>query len=156
MHSRQDINATRPVLIYDGNCPVCRKTMAWITENADEKTFEMLTCQSEQVKERFPFIESEACMQAMQLILPDGKHLVGEKAMPEIFKRMNRYGSATRLFQLPGADLISRRFYRWFADNRYQIAKVLFPHEGKSQPEQPLEQKRIEDKDVRKGGRGTT
>ncbi|MDX1762932.1 MAG: DUF393 domain-containing protein [bacterium] len=156
MADRQELDETRPVLIYDGNCPICRKTMAWITENADDKTFEMLTCQSEQVGQRFPFIEREDCMQAMQLILPDGEHLVGEKAMPEILKRMNRYGSAARLFQLPGADLISRRFYRWFADNRYQIAKVLFPEESKAEREQQTEQKEIEDEDVRKGGNKTT
>lgn len=152
----QEMDETRPVLIYDGNCPICRKTMAWIKENADEDTFEMLTCQSEQVEKRFPFIESEDCMNAMQLILPDGKHLVGEKAMPEILKRMNRYGSAARLFHLPGADLISRRFYRWFADNRYQIAKVLFPNESKSPPEQHEAPKEIEGKNVRKDGQGTT
>ncbi len=156
MPDGQEMDETRPVLIYDGNCPICRKTMGWITENADDKTFEMLTCQAEQVGERFPFIESEDCMNAMQLILPDGKHLVGEKAMPEILKRMNRYGSAARLFHLPGADLISRRFYRWFADNRYQIAIVLFHGESKSQPEQNVEQRKIEDEDVRKGGQDTT
>ncbi len=28
------IKTKRAVLIYDGECPVCRKTMEWIRENA--------------------------------------------------------------------------------------------------------------------------
>ncbi len=122
---------TRPVLIFDGNCPICRKTMDWIRGNSDKDTFEMLTCQSEDVKQRYPFIDRASCMQAMQLILPDGTVLPGEKALPEILKRTRRYQSAAKLFRLPGAEMVSRNFYRWFADHRYDIAKVIFPGNGK-------------------------
>jgi predicted DCC family thiol-disulfide oxidoreductase YuxK len=118
---------TRPVLIFDGNCPICRKTMDWIRGNSDKDTFEMLTCQSEDVIQRYPFIDRASCMQAMQLILPDGTVLPGEKALPEILKRTKRYDSAAGLFSLPGAETISRLFYRWFADHRYDVARILFP-----------------------------
>lgn len=87
----------------------------------------MFPCQSEEVRERFPFIEEGVCLRAMQLILPDGRVLSGEKALPEILKRLNRYSHAAALFRLPGSEIISRTFYRWFADNRYHIANVLFP-----------------------------
>jgi predicted DCC family thiol-disulfide oxidoreductase YuxK len=100
--------------------------MDWITENSDQGTFEMLTCQSEEVSERFPFIDETECMQAMQLILADGSVLPGDEALPEIFKRMNTFSSAAHLFNLPGARLFSKKFYRWFADHRYEIAKRLF------------------------------
>ncbi len=119
----------RPVLIYDGNCPICRKTIGWIGENSKTETFEFLTCQSEAMGERFPSIDLETCMQAMQLVLPDGTVLPGEQALPEIFRRMQKYQAAENLFRLPGAALFSRAFYRWFADHRYQIAKVLLPKE---------------------------
>ncbi len=115
------------VLIYDGECPVCRKTVAWIRENMRKDAFEMLPCQAEEARQRFPSIEQAVCMQAMQLILSDGQVLAGEKALPEILKRMKRYGTAAALFDLPGAETISHSFYRWFADNRYHIAELLFP-----------------------------
>ncbi len=121
----------RSVLIYDGKCPVCQKTMGWIKENARRGAFEMIPCQSDAVKERFPFIEEATCMRAIQLILPDGKVLSGEKAMPEILKRLKRYSSAAEIFRLPGSDILSRAFYNWFADKRYHIAKVLFPDKDK-------------------------
>ncbi len=125
-----DRNSERAVLIYDGNCPVCRRTIAWIRENMRQDAFELLSCQAEETRQRFPFIE-DVCMQALQLILPDGRVLAGEKALPEILKRTKRYGAAAALFDLPGAEAISHSFYRWFADNRYDIAQILFPKRKK-------------------------
>ena len=65
------------------------------------------------------------------MVLPDGKILSGEKALPEILKRLKRYSPAAALFSLPGSEILSRSFYRWFADNRYHIAGVLFPDKKK-------------------------
>ena len=121
----------RAVLIYDGECPVCRKTVAWIRENMRRDAFEMIPCQSEEARKRFSSIEQAVCMQAMQLILPDGEVLSAEKALPEIVKRLKRYSPAAALFNLPGAEILARSFYRWFADNRYHLANVLFPDKKK-------------------------
>jgi predicted DCC family thiol-disulfide oxidoreductase YuxK len=118
-------------LIYDGQCPVCQKTVAWIRENMRKGAFEMVPCQSDEARTRFPFVEQAVCMQAMQLILPDGEVLSGEKALPEIVKRLKRYSPAAALFDLPGSEILARSFYRWFADNRYHIANVLFPDKKK-------------------------
>jgi predicted DCC family thiol-disulfide oxidoreductase YuxK len=131
MSSGQD-KKEKAVLIYDGECPVCRKTIAWIRDNMRENSFEMLPCQTEETRQRFPSIEKAVCMQAMQLILPDGRVLSGELALPEILKRLKRYSAAAALFDLPGSAALSRAFYRWFADNRYQIAETLFPEKKKN------------------------
>ncbi len=120
--------SNKAVLIYDGNCPVCRNTVAWIKEHGQEEAFEMLPCQSEDRKKRYPFMSEEACMQAMQLFLPDGNVLGGEKALPEIFMRLKRYRAAAGWFKLPGSNTIARVFYRWFARSRYRIANILYPH----------------------------
>jgi len=117
----------KPVLIFDGQCPVCRKTVEFIRENSPRGAFEFLPCQKEEVRQRFPAIKRAQCMRAMQLVLPDGAVLSGEKALPEIVKRLRRYGGLARLFDLPGSGTLSRAFYRWFADRRYHIADLLFP-----------------------------
>lgn len=117
----------RAVLVYDGSCPVCKRMVAWIKANERKDAFEMLSCQSDEVRTRFPFIEKAVCMRAMQLILPDGRILAGEKALPEILKRTKRYGPMAEIFRLPGSETLSRAFYRWFADRRYHISEVFFP-----------------------------
>lgn len=116
----------KAVLIFDGNCPVCSQSIKWIQGHARRNAFEMLPCQAESRKERFPSIGEDACMQAMQLVLPEGEVLSGAEAMPEILKRLRRFSSAAVFFGLPGARTFARIFYRWFADRRYDIAKLLF------------------------------
>jgi predicted DCC family thiol-disulfide oxidoreductase YuxK len=63
----------------------------------------------------------------VQLILPDGRVLPGEKALPEIINRLRRYRWVASFFRLPGSGILSHAFYRWFADRRYGIARLLFP-----------------------------
>lgn len=113
------------MLIYDGSCPVCSKAVSWIKENQRPGAFELVPCQSDDVAARFPRVERAACMRAMHLILPDGSTLSGEQAMPEIVKRLEKYSRAAGLFRIAGAQPLSRAFYRWFADRRYSIARML-------------------------------
>lgn len=129
--SGKRVRIQKAVLIYDGQCPVCRKTVAWIKDNMRKDAFEMLPCQEEEVRQRFPDLTQAACMREMRLILPDGRVIAGEKALPEVLKRLKRFSPAAAIFDIPGAEAISRSFYRWFADNRYHIAEVLFPEEKK-------------------------
>jgi predicted DCC family thiol-disulfide oxidoreductase YuxK len=121
----------RATLIYDGNCPICSGTVKWIRENEEEGAFEMLPCQSDRMDLEYPEVKRDACMQAMHLVLPDGKVFVGERAMPEIFLRLKRYRFAVTFFKLPGAQTFSRIAYRWFADRRYTIAGILSHLTGK-------------------------
>ena len=129
MDQNNDYKSGKAVLIYDGNCPICGNTVAWIEKHQRSDAFEMLPCQSEDRKNRFPLMEEAVCMQAMQLVLPGGAVLAGENAMPEIFRRLERYRAAAGLFKLPGSNAVARAFYRWFADRRYLIAKIVRPHD---------------------------
>jgi predicted DCC family thiol-disulfide oxidoreductase YuxK len=125
--------AGKAVLIYDGSCPICQRAIEWIKGSERKDSFEMLPCQSEEVRRRFPLIEESICMGAMQLILPDGQILSGERALPEILRRLKRHRLAAWLFRLPGSKILARSFYRWFARHRYYIAKAFLSdkREGK-------------------------
>ncbi len=117
----------KAVLIYDGSCPICQRAVEWIKGNERKDSFEMLPCQSEEVRRRFPLIEESICMRAMQLILPDGQNLSGERALPEILGRLKRYRFAAGLLGLSGSKILARPFYRWFAKHRYHIARAFLP-----------------------------
>jgi predicted DCC family thiol-disulfide oxidoreductase YuxK len=115
----------RAVLIYDGSCLVCSKAMAWIEKNQCQGAFEMVPCQSDHVFVRFPHVEKAACMRALHLVLPNGSTVAGEQALPEIMKRLDNFRGAADLFGVPGARALSRAFYRWFAERRYSVARLL-------------------------------
>ncbi len=117
----------RATLIYDGTCPICSGTVAWIKKNEREDAFEMVPCQSDSPGRRYPDIDFDECMRAMHLVLPDGRVLAGEQALPEIFTRLRRYRAVALAFKLPGAETLVRILYRWFALQRYAIARLFFP-----------------------------
>jgi predicted DCC family thiol-disulfide oxidoreductase YuxK len=116
----------RPVLIYDEDCPICRKAADWVERNKRGDVLELLPCQAEVVRSRFPSMEETVCMKAMQFVMPDGRVLPGERALPEVINRLRRYHWVTWLFRLPGSGILLHVFYRWFADRRYRIARILF------------------------------
>jgi predicted DCC family thiol-disulfide oxidoreductase YuxK len=82
--SRNNLRSQKVVLIYDGNCPICSGAASWIKDHGQKDSFEMLICQSDDVKKRYPLIEEAACMQAMHLVLPDGGILAGESTAGDI------------------------------------------------------------------------
>ena len=115
------------MLIYDGECAVCRSAAEWVRENAEPGAFEFLSCHSDDLPLRFPAIARAACLEAMHLVLPDGSVLIGQTALPEIMRRLGarRYRWAAALFRLPGAGFLSGAFYRWFAARRHRIARLV-------------------------------
>jgi predicted DCC family thiol-disulfide oxidoreductase YuxK len=118
-------DVTRDVLIYDSSCPVCSGAVRWIQDNAITGAFDVVPCHAVQNGVPNLGIKREDCLQAIHLVLPDGRILSGEKALPEIVARLRKYHLARVLFKLPGAATVSRIAYRWFAVRRYRIAAML-------------------------------
>ena len=117
--------AARAVLIYDGECSMCRGSALWLLRRAEAggaRDLEILPCRSPVRRQRFPSISDETCMQAMQLVLPDGRVLAGADAAPEILRRIPRWRWVARVLDLPGAGIVAGRAYRWIADNRMRIS----------------------------------
>src|SRR5512134_3145751 len=53
------------ILIYDGECPVCVRTVEWVRDRSRPQAFEFLSCHSTELARRFPKIRKDACLQAM-------------------------------------------------------------------------------------------
>lgn len=116
------------VLIYDGDCSMCRASALWLMRRAiagGATEFEIIPCRSPARRQRFPQVSDEACMMAMQLVLPDGRVLAGADAVPEILERIPRWRWLRRLFDLPGVRPVARRVYGWIARNRMRLSCTL-------------------------------
>jgi predicted DCC family thiol-disulfide oxidoreductase YuxK len=113
------------VLIYDGECSMCRASALWLMRRAlagGSRDLEILPCRSPVRRERYPFIADETCMAEMQLVLPDGRVLAGADAAPEILRRIPRWRWLAALFALPFARPFARRVYAWIARNRMRLS----------------------------------
>lgn len=113
------MNPEPAVLIYDAGCPVCRGVVDRVRRRAaPPDAFEYLPCGSAEAKRRFPSVREADCRTAVHLVLPDGRLLAGERALPEILRRMRGFRVLAPLFRLPGAGPVSRLLYREFARHR--------------------------------------
>ena len=110
------------VLIYDGECRFCQGGITWVRNRAVPGEFEYLPSQSPDRKRRFPSLSDQDCEEAIQLVLPDGRVLSGDRAVPEILRRLRGWRWLGLLFRLPGAGWIAPSVYSWVARNRYAIS----------------------------------
>lgn len=126
----EQLEPSPAVLIYDGDCGLCGASVRWVKRNSQEGAFEFVACQSPQRRQRFPHITEETCMQAMVLVLPDGRQFTGSDAAPHILRRTRRLRWLACLFTVPGVSLVARPVYRWIARRRGAISCTL--HRGPS------------------------
>jgi predicted DCC family thiol-disulfide oxidoreductase YuxK len=113
----------RAVLIYDGDCAMCRSSALWLMRRARASDrLEILPCRSEPRRTRYPGISDAACMQAMQLVLPDGRVLAGADAVPELLRRLRGWRWLASIFGLPPVLPVTRRLYAWVAENRMKLS----------------------------------
>ncbi len=118
----------RAVLIYDGDCAMCRASALWLMRRARvSDLLEVLPCRSGPRRARYPGISDEACMQAMQLVLPDGRVLAGADAVPELLRRLRGWRWVAAPFGLPPVLPVTRRLYAWVARNRLKLSCRLKP-----------------------------
>jgi predicted DCC family thiol-disulfide oxidoreductase YuxK len=118
----------RAVLIYDGDCAMCRASALWLMRRAmSAGALEILPCRSGVRAERYPDVTEAACLTAMQLVLPDGHVLAGADAVPELLRRIRGWGWLAAVFALPGVRPLARRVYAWIATNRMRISCALPP-----------------------------
>ena len=121
---------TQAVLIYDGTCGLCQGGVSWIGRRALRGEFEFLPCQAAERRARYPWMEERACLEAMQLVLPDGRVLAGDAAIPEILGRLRGWRWLAAFFAIPGAGLLAPHAYAWVARHRYQISCMLGRRRG--------------------------
>ena len=121
-------------LIYDGECPLCKKAVAWVQKHARPQTLEYLTCQSPERAQRFPTMAEAQCMEAMQLVMPGGAVYSGDEALPVLLSMLRRWRWLAHLFRLPGITLVSPAAYRLVARNRHIFSIFVASKHSPSDP----------------------
>jgi len=102
---------------------MCRASAMWLMRlSLSRRELEILPCRSPVRVARFPQISEEACLTAMQLVLPDRRVLAGADAVPELLRRIRGAGWLAAIFALPGMRPLARRVYAWIARNRMRIS----------------------------------
>ena len=117
---------TPALVIYDANCPVCRRAQSWLARHALPGALEYVGCQTEERARRAPQISESACMEAMQLVLENGRSYAATEAFEHLLPRLRapwRYLAWG--FKVPGVRQTAPLFYRLIARNRMALAGLL-------------------------------
>lgn len=113
------------ILIYDGNCPLCRGARNWVVERVENASITTVACQSAAEQCSMDKTLAEKCQRAMCLLLPDGSMHSGVDALPHLLVRMRGWKWAGRLLTLPGFHWIAKVLYFCISRNRYLLSRVL-------------------------------
>ena len=112
------MGGSRVAVIYDGACPLCRGSVAWIRARDRGGAFDFVPFQDPGFAERFPRVPRPACEQAVTLVLPDGSLRSGADALPEILRRLPRWRLLAPLVGWRPARPLARRVYDHIAATR--------------------------------------
>lgn len=114
---------TRPVLVYDGDCGFCRRSIRWIQTHDRAERLEYLPRQSADRIARYPQLDATRYQNAIQLVCPDGTIRSGAAATATALTSLpdRRWQYLGRLLQLPGIRQCARLGYQWIANNRHRF-----------------------------------
>jgi predicted DCC family thiol-disulfide oxidoreductase YuxK len=109
---------SRPVLIYDGGCPFCRKQVDRLLRWARPGAIETLSLLDPELPERFPGLSHEALLEAMHLVDTHGRVFVGAEAAVRSLASRPVLGRLALVYYVPGVRLLADTVYRWIARRR--------------------------------------
>ena len=106
------------LLVFDGECDMCRRSVDWIRRRDAHGVIEALPYQDPSVVEQFPEIPRRAFERAIQLVRPEGARLEGARAVEEILRLIPRTRPMAPFFRVPGVRWLAQRIYQIVARNR--------------------------------------
>ena len=106
------------VIVFDGKCDMCRRSVDWISRRDSQGVIEALPYQDPSVAERFPEIPHRAFERAIQFVRPEGASLEGGRAVEEILRVIPHTRWMAPFFSVPGVRWLAQRIYRIVARNR--------------------------------------
>jgi predicted DCC family thiol-disulfide oxidoreductase YuxK len=110
------------VALYDGHCRICTAGARRLSVLARPGTVELRDFQEPGVLAAFPSLTLEQCMQALQLVTPEGRVFAGAEAVVRILTRRRILGAPAWLYYLPGVRWVCDAAYAWIARNRYRLS----------------------------------
>jgi predicted DCC family thiol-disulfide oxidoreductase YuxK len=121
VRSSHTAGQARHVLLFDGHCQFCTARAKDLLALARPGAVEAIDFQQPGVLERFPSLTHEACMQAMQLVTPDGRVFQGFEAAVRALATRPVFHWFPLVYLTPGIKQLCDRFYRFLAMRRYRL-----------------------------------
>ena len=110
------------VVIYDGNCSICRSQSQRLARLDGRDRLSFISLHDSDVTLRWPDLTREALMQEVCVIDRNGSRHRGAAALKYLSRRLPALWWLAPLMHLPFAMPILKRAYAWFAQRRYRFS----------------------------------
>lgn len=110
-------------VLYDGDCPLCEKTVKHLTPVLRRRQFKFATLQTPWVRSRLRLKPNEP-LDEMKLLMAGDEVFGGVDAWVQLAKAVWWMWPLFAFAQLPGAMSLLRANYRWIAASRYCLSGV--------------------------------
>ncbi|MEK6607303.1 MAG: DUF393 domain-containing protein [Myxococcota bacterium] len=123
MKPRTTTPPDRDVLLYDGHCGFCRRSVERVRlliGPAAAVAIEFRSFHDEGALAAFPGVTAEHCERAMQLVRADGRVFSGAEAFVQLLRR-RALGKLALAYYAPGLRQLADLVYDVIAKNRLRI-----------------------------------
>jgi predicted DCC family thiol-disulfide oxidoreductase YuxK len=122
-------------VIYDGDCGVCRTTIAWLAASNWSRRLRFLDFgRWENVAALHPSLDRDACLRDMHVLTREGRVHAGYDAYRAVAWRLPLTMWIAPLMSVPGVSHVGRRVYRRVADDRWRTSCSLAPRRAPAAP----------------------
>lgn len=112
-------------VLYDGACGLCRAGVARVRSLDSRGRIELADLHQAEVAARFPQVDRQEALRAMQAVDSAGRIYSGVDAWARIGRALPGWGLISWLLLVPGFHWVAQHVYAWVARNRYRWNKQL-------------------------------
>jgi predicted DCC family thiol-disulfide oxidoreductase YuxK len=116
-------DATRWTLLYDRDCGFCRWSLAWVLRADRHRRIQPLPLSHSDVDALLAELSPEQRAASWHLIAPDGRRWSAGRAAPPLLRLLP--GGRLPAWLLGSAPESTDRAYRWVADHRARLSKLI-------------------------------
>ncbi|MCL6516538.1 DUF393 domain-containing protein [Alicyclobacillus sp.] len=111
---------TRLTVLYDAECPLCRRAAAWLQSRDPKGVLEFLPAQRSDEVSACP-LDPEAVLEQIHVVSPEGELRTGADGVVWALSQLPRYGWLRAVYAIPGVRSIAQAVYRRVAENRLRF-----------------------------------
>jgi predicted DCC family thiol-disulfide oxidoreductase YuxK len=125
--------ATPWILLYDADCGFCRWSLGWVLRGDRRRRIEAVALGTRQADALLPHLTDEERAASWHLAAPDGRRWSAGYAAPPLLRLLPGGRVPARL--LGAAPELTDRAYRWVADHRSTLSKLI-PERAKARADE--------------------
>jgi predicted DCC family thiol-disulfide oxidoreductase YuxK len=111
---------SRPIVFYDGGCPLCRREIAHYQRIDRERRIQWTDIQQQPDTLQAHGLSWQQAMQRMHVRDSDGQMVSGAAAFAALWRHIPRYHLLAVFVSLPGIHWLAEQVYSVFARRRYR------------------------------------